>query len=144
MPYQQQLAKIYQVSRFTIQKAIADLVNMGIVSAVQGSGIFINEKAIVNPLIFNSITKTLYKRLNSKMLKFEKRWATHTDQQIFQISPESKVWYFERVRIVNYKIEQLKRSIMPLALFPDLSQDNIEGSIQHYVENKGAKNITLY
>ncbi|WP_267410042.1 GntR family transcriptional regulator [Lactobacillus sp. B4005] len=73
LPYQQQLAKIYQVSRFTIQKAIADLVDMGIVSAVQGSGIFINEKAIVNPLIFNSITKTLYKRLNSKMLKFEKR-----------------------------------------------------------------------
>ncbi|WP_258562455.1 UTRA domain-containing protein [Lactobacillus panisapium] len=60
------------------------------------------------------------------------------------MSPESKVWYFERVRIVNYKIEQLERSIMPLALFPDLSQDNIEGSIQHYVENKGAKNITLY
>lgn len=69
------------------------------------------------------------------MLKFEKQWATHTDQQIFQISPESKVWYFERVRIVNYKIEQLERSIMPLALFPDLSQDKIEGSIQHYVKN---------
>lgn len=131
LPNQRQLAKAYNVSRFTIQKAIADLVDMGIVSTVQGSGIFINEKAIINPLIFNSLTKTPYKRLKSKMLKLEKRMATPTDQQIFQISSESKVWYFERVRIVNYKIEQLERSIMPFTLFPDLAQDNIEGSIQH-------------
>lgn len=139
LPNQRQLAKAYNVSRFTIQKAIADLTDMGIVSTVQGSGIFINEKAIINPLIFNSLTKTPYKRLKSKMLKLEKRMATPTDQQIFQINSESKVWYFERVRIVNYKIEQLERSIMPFTLFPDLGQDNIEGSIQHYVESKGLK-----
>ncbi|WLT00330.1 winged helix-turn-helix domain-containing protein [Lactobacillus helsingborgensis] len=46
LPNQRKLASSYKVSRFTIQKAIADLVDMGIISTIQGSGIFINKKAL--------------------------------------------------------------------------------------------------
>ncbi|AWN34181.1 MAG: GntR family transcriptional regulator [Lactobacillus helsingborgensis] len=147
LPNQRKLASSYKVSRFTIQKAIADLVDMGIISTIQGSGIFINKKALKNPLIFNSLTKTPYKRLKSKMLSLEKRKANSKDQQIFQIEPNSKVWVFERIRIVNYKIEQLEYSVMPCSLFFDLNQSVIEGSIQQYVESKGLKishHITSY
>jgi len=39
---------------------------------MQGSGIYIHEEWVKNPLIFNSLTRTPYKRINSKMLSLKK------------------------------------------------------------------------
>ena len=44
LPNQRDLAKIYSVSRFTIQQAIKNLEEIGIVRVVQGSGIFVHEE----------------------------------------------------------------------------------------------------
>lgn len=137
LPNQRELAKQYSVSRFTIQQAIKDLAEMGIVRVVQGSGIFVRKKWIKNPLIFNSLTRTPYDRISSKMLKLEKRPATKNEEQIFQLKESTDIWRFERLRIVDYKIEQLEVSKMPVVLFPDLSRKIIEDSIQKYVEEKG-------
>lgn len=147
LPNQRDLAIEYGVSRFTVQQAIKDLAEMGIVQTIQGSGIFVNEKWVKNPLIFNSLTRTPYDRIESKMIKLEKDIATKKDQQIFQVEENAAMWRFERIRIVNYKIEQLEISKMPVVLFPDLTKNIIEGSIQQYVENKGHKishHITSY
>lgn len=147
LPNQRDLAIEYGVSRFTVQQAIKDLSEMGIVQVIQGSGIFVNKKWVKNPLVFNSLTRTPYDRIESKMIKLEKDSATKKDQQIFQVEENAAMWRFERIRIVNYKIEQLEISKMPVVLFPDLTKSVIEGSIQQYVENKGHKishHITSY
>lgn len=137
LPNQRKLAEIYHVSRFTIQQAIKNLEEIGIVRVVQGSGIFIHEKWVKNPLIFNSLTRTPYDRIHSKMISLNKAPATADEQKIFQLDDGAEVWTFERIRIVDYKIEQLEMSKMPVAMFPDLSQEVIEHSIQKYVEQKG-------
>ncbi|EYT94608.1 regulatory protein GntR, HTH [Enterococcus mundtii 1A] len=137
LPNQRKLAEIYHVSRFTIQQAIKNLEEIGIVRVVQGSGIFIHEKWVKNPLIFNSLTRTPYDRIHSKMIGLNQAPATADEQKIFQLDEGADVWTFERVRIVDYKIEQLEMSKMPVAMFPDLSQEVIEHSIQRYVEQKG-------
>ena len=103
LPNQRTLAQTYGVSRFTIQQAIKNLEEIGIVKVVQGSGIFIHEKWVKNPMIFNSLTRTPYDRIHSKMISLNKAAATLDEQQIFQIGPDEEVWTFERVRIVNYK-----------------------------------------
>lgn len=137
LPTQRKLAEMYGVSRFTIQQAVNDLAEIGIVRVVQGSGIFIHEKWVKNPMIFNSLTKTPYNRIRSKMLQLSKSPATMDEQKIFQINALEEVWTFERVRIVDYKIEQLEISKLPVKLFPNLSQEIVEHSIQKYVENQG-------
>ena len=137
LPNQRKLAEIYHVSRFTIQQAIKSLEEIGIVRVVQGSGIFIHEKWVKNPLIFNSLTRTPYDRIHSKMIGLNQAPATADEQKIFQLDEGADVWTFERIRIVDYKIEQLEMSKMPVAMFPDLSQEVIEHSIQRYVEQKG-------
>lgn len=137
LPNQRKLAELYGVSRFTIQEAIKNLEEIGVVDVIQGSGIFINKKWVKNPLIFNSLTRTPYDRIDSKMLSLEKSLATNDEKQIFQLTDGEEIWTFERLRIVNYKIEQLEVSKMPVALFPDLSQEIVEHSIQKYVEKKG-------
>lgn len=137
LPNQRELAQFYQVSRFTIQKAIKNLAEIGIVHVVQGSGIFIHEQWIKNPLIFNSLTRTPYTRIDSKLLSLTKKPATLAEQKLFQLTKEDDVWHFERIRIVDYKVEQLEYSTLPVALFPELSQAVVEHSIQKYVEQQG-------
>lgn len=72
LPNQRKLADIYGVSRFTIQQAVKNLEEIGIVRVVQGSGIFVHEKWVKNPLIFNSLTRTPYDRIGSKMIDLKK------------------------------------------------------------------------
>ena len=114
-----------------------NLEEIGIVLVVQGSGIFIHEKWVKNPMIFNSLTRTPYDRIHSKMISLSKAPATPDEQKIFQLADNEEVWTFERVRIVNYKIEQLETSKLPVGLFPNVTQEVVEHSIQRYVESCG-------
>lgn len=137
LPSQRELAKIYEVSRYTIQSVVKILEDIGIVEVRHGSGIYVRTGWVKNPLIFNSLTRTPYERITSKMLSLNRRLANKEEQRIFQIDTEAEVWEFERVRIVNYKIEQLEKSKMPVTLFPELTKEIIEHSIQDYVEKSG-------
>lgn len=137
LPNQRQMAVDYGVSRFTIQQAIKDLEEIGIINVVQGSGIFVNKQWVQNPLIFNSLTRTPYERIESRMLTLEKRPVDFEEQQLFQLSEGEEIWLFERIRIVDFKIEQLERSKLPVKLFPELTKENVEHSIQNYVESLG-------
>lgn len=71
LPNQRELSKLYDVSRYIIQKASKILEEIGIVKVIQGSGIYIHEEWVKNPLIFNSLTSTPYNRINSKMLSLK-------------------------------------------------------------------------
>lgn len=135
LPNQRTLAKDYQVSRYTIQAAIKKLEEIGIIDAVQGSGMFIKQNFQTNPLIFNTLTKTPYERISSKVIYLEKKIATTEERQIFQLDVDAEIWSFERVRVVDYQIQQIERSKMPVYLFPDLTEKILEGSIQGYVQS---------
>ena len=71
------------------------------------------------------------------MISLSKAPATPDEQKIFQLADNEEVWTFERVRIVNYKIEQLETSKLPVGLFPNVTQEVVEHSIQRYVESCG-------
>lgn len=44
LPPERELAELYNVSRYTIQKALKQLIGMGLLIPRQGNGVFINEK----------------------------------------------------------------------------------------------------
>lgn len=145
LPSQRQLAKEYSVSRFTIQEVIKELSNIGIIHTIPGSGIFVKDKIKKNPLVFNSLTKTPYKHIESKPLHLLRRKATKEEETIFQMKGD--VFEFSRVRYVNYQAEQLEISCLPTALFPTFNEEVVKGSIQQYVESCGYKishNLTTY
>lgn len=147
LPDQRKLSKIYHVSRYTIQAAIKLLTEIGVVKTIQGSGIFVADNTENNKLIFNSLTRTPYERITSKMLSLDLAPSTPEEARIFQISKQQMIWTFQRIRIVNYKIEQIETSKMPYALFPNLAQKDIESSIQAFVEGTGLRishSITSY
>lgn len=147
LPNQRTLAEMYQVSRYTIQSAIKNLEDIGIIKSVQGSGMFIQRQFQLNPLLFNTLTRTPYERISSKPIYLKKKKSTPEEEQIFQLEETEDIWIFERVRIVDYKIVQIEKSKMPVSLFPDLNTSILEQSIQEYVQEQGfeiSHNITSY
>ena len=113
LPNQRTLAEMYQVSRYTVQAAIKNLEDIGIIKSVQGSGMFIQRQFQLNPLLFNTLTRTPYERISSKPIYLKKKKSTLEEEQIFQLEETEDIWIFERVRIVDYKIVQ----IVHLSLF---------------------------
>ncbi len=72
LPTQRQLALEYGVSRSTVQEALRGLEKIGAIRAQQGSGIFVREKLLQNPLVFNSLTRASYTDIESRMLSLER------------------------------------------------------------------------
>ncbi|MPM87852.1 hypothetical protein SDC9_134952 [bioreactor metagenome] len=71
------------------------------------------------------------------MLTLEKRLASSEECQLFQLEVGEEIWSFSRIRLVNYKIEQLEKSLLPVKLFPKVTKEVVEHSIQRFVEKEG-------
>ncbi|GGF91893.1 transcriptional regulator [Paenibacillus albidus] len=134
LPTERELAALYRVSRYTIQESIKKLKNMGMVKVVQGSGIFINKNLQASPLIYNSLTENPYSSITSKVIELQKVPAGTEDQQIFGVTSQDEVWVYQRLRIVNYQTTQIELSRLPVTLFPILTYQDAEHSIQSYVK----------
>ncbi len=137
LPTQRELAASYGVSRDTVQRAIKTLADVGVVRLVQGSGIYLRDQAHINPLVFNSITLTPYDHIVSTCLELTCGPATLEEQHAFQMPGPIPVWHIRRLRTVNHVNEQIEVSHMPTTMFPDLTREVVEHSIQDYVERKG-------
>lgn len=133
LPTQRELAKTYRVSRFTVQSVLNRLQNMGIIHAVQGDGIYIDHSVLKNPLMLNSMTKTRYEDISSKMIYLKKVSADHELSSIFSIAPGEMLWEYQRLRIVNFQITQLQTSWIPCALVREMDREVVEHSIYDYI-----------
>ncbi len=109
LPGERELASQYHVSRYTIQKVMKQLIDMGLLISRQGSGIFVNEKMRGNPLVYNSATLVPYEDLQSQMIHLKKIPATPKQQKIFNLRETDMVWEFKRIRIMREDAELLNR-----------------------------------
>ncbi|MDU6925324.1 GntR family transcriptional regulator [Franconibacter helveticus] len=137
LPPERQLAADYGVSRFTIRQALEKLASIGVVRVVQGSGIWINEQARANPLVYNSITEKRFDQIRYRMVSLHKKLPDSEARQAFGLAEGEYIWQFCRLRFVDGEAVQIEISRMPVNDFPDLTQQVIERSIQQYVLAKG-------
>lgn len=137
LPPERQLAEDYGVSRFTIRQALEKLASIGVVDIVQGSGIWVNQRARGNPLVYNSITEKRFDQIAFRMVNLHKKLPDREEQQVFGLGEEDFIWQFCRLRYVDNRKVQIEISRMPVKDFPDLNQQVIERSLQLYVLGKG-------
>lgn len=137
LPPERELAVQYHVSRYTVQKALRQLTEMGLLCPRQGDGVFVNEKMCGNPLVYNSATLVPYKDLRSQMLHLKKVPAASNQQKIFNLKEQDMVWEFKRIRIMDHQKTQIETGYLPCALFPAMDREVIEDSIQEYALEEG-------
>ncbi|SQC91681.1 DNA-binding transcriptional repressor LldR [Cedecea neteri] len=94
LPPERQLAEEYGVSRFTIRQALEKLVSIGVVSIIQGSGIWINEQARTSPLVYNSITEKSFDRISFRLVSLHKKLPDRDEQQVFGLAADEFIWQF--------------------------------------------------
>ncbi|WP_263705599.1 GntR family transcriptional regulator [Shouchella tritolerans] len=136
LPTERALATHYQVSRYTIRKAIKKLINIGSVQVVQGSGIFVTKTIRESPLIYNSLTEKKFKDIQSTIITMQKKYMTPEIENIFDMKNDF-VWEFTRVRIVDYQKVQIETTQLPCSYFPDLTEEIAAGSVHEYVQQCG-------
>ena len=137
LPSERELVEKYNVSRFSVRKALAKLEAIGIVKSKVGSGYYINTEIIGSPLIYNSITENKFGEMTYKKIQLNKRLPTVHEMQVFSIEEDDYIWNIKRLRLIQNKITQIEETKLPVHLFDKINDDVIESSLQKHVISLG-------
>ncbi|WP_117232698.1 GntR family transcriptional regulator [Vibrio maerlii] len=137
LPSERELAEKYDLSRFSVRKAMAKLEAIGMVKSKVGSGYFVNTSIMESPLIYNSITENKFGEISYKKIKINKRLPTTHEMQVFSINEDEYIWNIKRLRLVQDKITQIEEARLPFSLFPKMTNENVESSLQKYALSLG-------
>ena len=141
IPTEEELCKIFNVSRMTIRQAIEGLVNSGELIREKGKGTFVaSDKIIFELSALHSFSEDMKKRglsvtnkiIETKIIKPPKEIANS-----LQITKDSSVFRLKRIRIVNRKPAAIEITYIPIERCPRIIDEDLENnSLFYLIENK--------
>ena len=100
IPTELELSERYQISRMTVRKSLAQLVDEGILAKKQGKGTFVQEPKMTedlsSPNSFTNLCKRNGKVPGGRTLKFILEEATDRDMKELKLEPGEQVIRVER------------------------------------------------
>lgn len=143
LPIEKDLCEKYQVSKDTMKKALSILVSEGLIYRQSGKGTFIHENIKNNHQQFldNSLSGYSGQRKNddnkvaTSVSYLEVIKAPNKAISSLRIQPDTFVFHFERIRMLNDNNEVIEESYIPIELIPNLTPKVLEGSLFEYIED---------
>lgn len=124
------LQNLYDISRNTVQKALEELVQEGILERKQGKGTFVSKPKFEQSLTsFYSFSKVMESQgMNPKdiILNIETRLADRKVAAKLQIDPSDEVIALKRLRQADGEPIILETSYLSKHTIPEISQEDIE------------------
>ncbi|MGD6871824.1 GntR family transcriptional regulator [Sutcliffiella horikoshii] len=146
IPSEREYAENYGISRMTVRQAINSLVNEGLLYRKKGSGTFVSEKKIEQPLQgLTSFTEDMQKRgmsPTSKLIHFEVIPANSFIANELKISEYAPVYEIKRIRLADGEPMALETNYLSVNLVKGLTVEKVKASIYSYVEEKLGLRIT--
>lgn len=138
------LAERFGVSRPTLRKAIEKLKQESFVHSRQGSGIFVNPPEFYQDNNLTSISERINQDIELKniVMEFAEEKATKEQAERFKIDPDTTLFHFKRMRIINQEPSIIEETWMPKTLFPSLTETDCESSMLKFVERESGQNIS--
>ena len=139
LPTEARLREEFSVSRVTIRQAIKLLVDEGILESIQGSGTYVRRKKVdYNIYHMTSLAEKLEQDVNSHsdVLIFEITYPSEDIATLLDIGMKERIYYVKRVRYIEETAVTLEHTWMPLALFPDLTFQIMQGSKYQFMEQE--------
>lgn len=140
LPSENDLAKVYHVSRETIRKALVLLLENGYIQKKQGKGsIVLNVNRFDFPVSGLTSFKELHDSQNLKsetivtkngIEKISKKLANH-----LKISQDTEIIYVERQRKFNQEVVILDKDYLLTSIIPELPAEAAQNSIYDYIEH---------
>lgn len=146
LPSEREYAQTYQISRMTVRQAINSLVNEGLLYRKKGSGTFVSERKIEQPLKgLTSFTEDMKKRgmvPSSMLLHFEVVPATSFIANQLRIVEGDPVYEIKRIRLADEVPMALETNYLSTSLVKGLSAEIVQASIYSYIEENLGFQIT--
>ncbi|KJG11185.1 hypothetical protein UA38_05560 [Photobacterium kishitanii] len=149
LPTELELQHSYGVSRVTVRKTLALLVEQGVVTRIKGRGTFVKNpcKATHNAIALRGFYQELNaqgKTPSSDVLTFEILEPDSIVAEKLKLTANERVYHIVRIRNIDGEPEMMERTYMPVALFPDLTLQVMMASKYAYIESKGYKIANSY
>ena len=142
IPTEEQLQKIYGVSRTTVRLALAKLVNDGYVRRQQGKGTYVNPRGLVTKGKPKPLSRDMFgvksttqiiqaagMKVRTEVLLFAREVPSKEVAEMLGISEKDSVLHFERVRYADDKPLVLEKSWIQATQCPDLKREDITASL---------------
>lgn len=143
LPKEEELQELYGVTRYSLRKAISELVTRGLLYQVQGSGIYLrkqpNEKmfSLDDTLGITLESEKSNRKLETKVIRFEEveYGSLEIKPQSITLSDETMLYFVERVRIIDDKPFVVEYSYYVKDSVKYLNREIVESSIYNYLQN---------
>ena len=139
LPREEDLIEKYQVSRTTIRKAIAMLVNKGYVYQVQGSGIFIREASLQDYVSLENLKGLTRdfpdKKIESKLINLMVINADEDLAKQMKCDVGTDNYFLERLRYVNEEPFAVEYTYLNKNVIPYMSEEIAHRSIYSFIIN---------
>lgn len=131
----------YNVSRMTVRQAINQLVFDGYLYRKKGSGTFVSEKVRGNfakgVIGFEAEMERRGYATSNQALKVLKELPTDEVAKALEIESYEGVFHIERIRLADKQPIALEKSFRAVRISPDLSEDDLDGSLMKELESLG-------
>ena len=139
LPAERELARITGWSRVTVRKALAGLVEQGVVNSKPGAGTYVGERIVRSFSRLTSFTDDLRARgLDPRVVFLERGHgeATPDEAMALAIAPGSSVVRLHRLRFAGERPLAVERTVVPQSILP--SADRVSASLYEALEEQGA------
>lgn len=141
VPTERELCEFHGISRMTVSKAIASLVNEGRLYRERGKGTFVvknkEKHQLENLLGFTEDMKRRGISITTQIISFQRRVPTKKMQQDLLLENQQEVFEITRLRNVDGEPYALEIAHIPTKLCESLTADMLENnSLYHLLENK--------
>jgi len=144
LPDQINMAKEFNASRVTVQKALQILAVEGLVYSKQGSGTYVRRNALqlteydTRADEYMGSTKKFgaYSKVTSKIIKFDVRFPTDDECEKLMIEKSSPIYDIIRLRLLDDEPFALEYTYMPIEVIPNITEDILYHSIYSYIKEE--------
>jgi GntR family transcriptional regulator len=129
IPSERQLTNVLGVSRLTVRAALDELVRDGYLDRRHGSGTYVTEPKIAQPLTLTSFSEEMRRRgmvPGSRTLDLAVTPAGARMARRLQVSPEEPLLRVRRLRLADSAPMALETLHIPQALVPGLTRADLE------------------
>ena len=129
IPSERQLTREFGVSRLTVRAAIDELVRDGYLDRRHGSGTYVTEPKIAQPLTLTSFSEEMRRRgmvPGSRTLELTITSAGARLARRLQVSPEEPLVRVKRLRLADSEPMAMEVLHIPEALVPGLTKADLE------------------
>ncbi len=140
IPSEKELMQLAGVGRATVRRAIADLVQEGVLATQQGRGTFTAprrvETSLSRPTGFTETMRRLGRRPTTRVLQAELASAPPEIAERLAIAVGARIAVIERLRLIDDEPCMLERTHMSADMLPGLLEHDLSGSLYELIASR--------